>query len=503
MDYDKLLELFDSLAFSQDLSLAQCASRIKSYNQILTELSKKEAHTDREAEILSKLIGENGWATQAKNRIKSLESIDAARRAALETSQEINQYLQPPTNPAGSTTKSGSGGTSIELVESADDKLYQTGGFKSLGHLSYDLIHFPERKRESVKSITGWVALSTRVITHNNPNEEEKREAIKAYEAIKATDGMSVNDALMDILVPPQFSQQIFRRRARSGQDLASKCYQIPIKNTSIQLPAFNDFSDKETDFAGGVQAFWESEGSDLLLSKPSNPRIISFRPKRLTVGVKLSDDAREEGAGFLDSFIEEGASRAFVFKINYNLFWGNGVGKPHGALNSNAKIKIAREASQLKTIVAQNIEKMYQAFPAEYLDGAAWYVNQDCLSQLTFLTMPTGSSSGQALFVGANGFVDAPYGRIKGLPIIPVPYAQTLGTEGDITLINWSQIGFCQRGETASSISMHVRFLQSEQVMKFVAKIDAQSMWDQPIEPLHGTNKTSIIVTLETRPAS
>ena len=87
---------------------------------------------------------------------------------------------------------------------------------------------------------------------------------------------------------------------------------------------------------------------------------------------------------------------------------------------------------------------------------NAVWFINQDVEPQLYALSQIIGTA-GVQVYLPANGISGQPYGTLFGRPVIPVEYAATLGTEGDITLCDFSQYVLADKGGVQSASSMHV----------------------------------------------
>ena len=111
------------------------------------------------------------------------------------------------------------------------------------------------------------------------------------------------------------------------------------------------------------------------------------------------------------------------------------------------------------------------------------------------------GTSSSVPSYFPPGGLADAPYGRLKGRPVIPTQAAQTLGDEGDITLVDLkSYMTLVKTGGMRSDVSMHLYFDYDIMAFRFILRIDGQPYLSAPIDPLHGTTTLSPFVTLAAR---
>ena len=145
-------------------------------------------------------------------------------------------------------------------------------------------------------------------------------------------------------------------------------------------------------------------------------------------------------------------------------------------------------------TITHDNLKKMWaRRFPG---GDHVWYINQDCEPALDDLAKIIGTSGVEPNYVsyGPDGVL-----RIKGRPVETLEYASTLGTVGDITLVDWTQYAMI-----ASSIqqaaSMHFKFDTDEQSFRTTMRVDGACMWKTALTPFKGTATQSPVVKLATR---
>jgi hypothetical protein len=78
--------------------------------------------------------------------------------------------------------------------------------------------------------------------------------------------------------------------------------------------------------------------------------------------------------------------------------------------------------------------------------------------------------------------------------------YCATLGTVGDIQLLDLSQYFLIDKGGIRADSSMSVRFLYNERAFRWLYRCDGQPSWNSALTPLNGTNTLSPFVNLATR---
>lgn len=180
-------------------------------------------------------------------------------------------------------------------------------------------------------------------------------------------------------------------------------------------------------------------------------------------------------------------------FRLDSEIWSGNGAGQCLGVMSSDLPVTVAPENAQTAaTINATNISKMMARFKGD-IRKAAWFVNQDTLSQFPLMTV------GQVP-VFQPDFAASPFGGLFRLPIVPVEHCKTLGALGDIVLADWSQYLLITKGGVEEAESIHVKFLTDETAFRFIMRNNGQPLHDQPITPLNGSNTLSPFVMLGAR---
>lgn len=297
--------------------------------------------------------------------------------------------------------------------------------------------------------------------------------------------------------VPPDFREQIWQKI--TGVDsLMGRSTELVTSANSITIP-----KDETTpwDTTTGVQVYWSGEGDQITQSK-INLEMNNFRLNKLTALVPVSEELLEDAPG-LDSYLRARVPVKMASKINTALVRGNGVGKPLGFLNSSSLITISKEVSQdAATIVHQNIENMFARLWAPSRANAVWMINQDVEAQLglmSFRGIETGNP--MPIYLPAGNIAGSPFGSLKGRPVIPAEPMSTLGTFGDIALVDWSQYMTVTKGQAIrTDVSIHLFFDQDLQAYRFIFRMTGSPMWGASITPENGSNTRSWAVALETR---
>ena len=298
--------------------------------------------------------------------------------------------------------------------------------------------------------------------------------------------------------VMPEFNHQIFEHVY--SNDLVSSTDNYTVGGNNMTFLANAETSRLDGFRHGGLRGYWTGEGQTITASKPT-VREIQMKLQKLAVVVYLTDELISDSAQALEQYVTRKASDEFNFMIGNALFNGDGVGKPLGVLNAPSLLAIAAESGQTPTtIVSANIIKAQNRFFAPYFGNASWYINQDCMQQLMQLTLATGTYSGQLVYTPPTGLSALPYGSLGGRPLKPIEFAGTLGSQGDITLADLSQVLSISKGGIAQAVSMHIEFLTDQLALRFTMRMNATPWENSPITPYKGSNTQSSFVCLAAR---
>lgn len=428
-------------------------------------LAKKEQNVKAARKLLDTVEAEGRDMTeeeseQHKELIASIgETTDAiaAERTLLEAEADLE----------GRSIDDGAGTDVIGLAAAEDPKR----GFQSMGEF----------------------ATAVRAAMSGPGAQVDERLLIDA--AVPSTAGRESVGSDGGYAVPPQYRTDIME--AVGAEDsLFSMTDQIPIERNSIKMPV-----DETTpwDTTNGIQVAWEDELNQLSQSKP-HLDLTEFNARKITSLVPVSEELMED-ASAMDAYLRRKAPVKIQFAVDLAIVQGNGVGRPLGLLNSPALITVAKEGSQsADTIVRANINKMWARMPARNRRNAVWLINQDADPQLQELQF-TGTESPIPLYMPNGGLSQTPYDTLKGRPVIYHQAANTLGSKGDIMLVDMSQYAtVVKRGGIKVDVSMHLYFDANAMAYRFILRVGGHPWLKAPIDPRDGSNTLSPFVTLAER---
>lgn len=302
-------------------------------------------------------------------------------------------------------------------------------------------------------------------------------------------------------LVQQDFSTELLKNVFETGI-LASRCRRIPISGNanSMKLPGLDETSRASTRW-GGIVGYWEEEAAEKTASKPKF-RKIELSLKKL-IGLCYATDELLQDAAALEGVIRQGFVSEFGFLLDDAIINGTGAGQPLGILNAGCLVSVSKETGQkAATVVFENIIKMWSRLFASSRPNAVWLINQNVEPQLFGMSLAVGTG-GVPVYMPAGGLSGQPYGTLFGRPVLPIEQSATLGTVGDILLVDLAN-GYLlgEKGGVQADMSIHVRFQYDESCFRFVLRVDGQPVRAAALTPYKGgSNYTqSHFIALETR---
>ncbi len=438
----------------------------------------KEQIQKRQVEVIERM---NALADAAKKENRGLSQDEAKEfdtleaeveslKGSLERAERLEKLNQ---ERAQSTSKP----VDIKVVrEAGEDEKGECKVWRSFG--------------EQLQAVVGAAKNPYKMDSRLTQSDKLMRAATGLQESVLADGGF---------LVQQDFANEILARAYETGV-LASRVRRMSISSNSngMKIPAVDEVSRANGSRWGGIQAYWEGEADAYTASKPKF-KMMELVLKKLT-GLYYATDEVLADASVLESVVSQGFAEEFGFKLDDAILNGDGAGKPLGMLSSPSLVTVAKEGSQTAaTINVNNLAKMRSRLYGRSRQNAIWLMNQDIEPQLLTLSISVGNNAFPVYLQGGT-VAGEQFDTLFGRPTFPVEQCATLGTVGDILLVDPSQYLLIDKGQMQRAVSVHVRFLHDEQVFKFTYRVDGQPIWSSALTPFKGSNTQSPFVALATR---
>lgn len=423
-----------------------------------TALKQRRADLKREADTIFKAAESGGLTDEQRTRLDAIEKEQGTISADLE---RFDRHSGITVDQAAA----------IDPVKVDDDPSFGWKGNGGCGAFYQAVIRAEDQKYRSNEGV------------------------LRLHAAVTGASEGQPSDG--GFLVPPEYAAGILDR-VYGDSPIVSRCQMIPISSNSIKINAVNETSRVNGSRLGGVQAYWTEEGGTATSTKPTFRQMSLNLRKLMAIGY-LTDELLEDSAA-IEGVFNKAFQEEITFKLEDAVINGTGAGQPLGILNGGSTVSVAKETGQAAaTLNVENITKMYSRLWARSRGNGVWFYNQDIEPQLFTMGLAVGLG-GVPIFMPSGGLSASPFNTILGRPAIPIEQAATLGTVGDLMLLDLSQYVLASRGGIKSATSMHVRFLNDEQVLKLTYRVDGQPVWNSALTPFKGSNTQSPFITLATR---
>lgn len=302
-------------------------------------------------------------------------------------------------------------------------------------------------------------------------------------------------------LVPPQTSNEIWNALSASPSNLLALTDSYTVTGDSLTFNANAETSRVQGSLYGGVRAYWIAEADQFTKSKPKF-RQLKLEPQELAAIIYCTDKLLANSGPALGQYISRAASDAIMHLINQAIIEGTGAGQPTGILNSPCTVSVAKETNQAAaTILQENVSKMWARLHPLARQSAVWLHNVDVEPALdTFSTVVKNVAGTENVGGYANKVFNPETRTLKGRPLVPAEFCATLGTVGDIILVDLKSYATGIRGAIDTAMSMHVRFEYAETAFRFKFAVDGQTWLASALTPAKGSNTLSTVVTCATR---
>ena len=374
-----------------------------------------------------------------------------------------------------------------------DQPIYRGSPATALGMQLLDIRTISEPSRFSNSEVTE--ARSRVEKSQKRSMEKVAKHLEKEGRAVSST-GMSVSvPSEGGIFLQGETSTELMTNGFNNSEILPRTAKRTLTATQYVKIIGIDEQSRVDGSRGGGIRVYTNKELGEYTASKTKFAEI-RVEPQKLT-GLFPASDEMMRNVTFLGQEVRQLFGEEFAFKCQNLGIRGSGAGEALGILTANCKVSVAKETGQkAKTILTTNLSKMWARFTGRRAN-AAWFINRDVNPELDALSITAGTGALEPRFItyDSQGVL-----RIKGAPVIEIEQCETLGTEGDIILADWSQYVCADMGDIQEAMSIHVDFIYGQQLFRFTYYFDGQPRWKSAITPFKGSNTVSPFVVLAVR---
>jgi HK97 family phage major capsid protein len=353
-------------------------------------------------------------------------------------------------------------------------------------------IHAPTRHRPTGRAYREMFGTRLSMDGWHNGDEYLKAIGLGLYDprimavsthGVDSEGGFSVPTQLVADMLDASLENEIVRSRA----DVR------PMTSETLGIWGF-DVSNSSDTLYGGFSGHWIAEAAEIPLEQPMLRKLM-LAAKKLALLCEVSNELLASGQGYSDG-LQSAITKAMGYFMDVAFLTGSGIGQPQGVLNDPALVVVAKETGQgADTIVYDNLTRMFARMHPASVSNSVWVASQTCIPQLASLTIPVGTGGDHipAMTRAGGGF------ELLTREVIFSEKLPSLGDQGDIMLVDFSQYAIGLRQDMSLDRSAHVGFTRDTSHFRGILRADGQGKWAAPYTPRNG-DTLSWCVTLAER---
>jgi HK97 family phage major capsid protein len=314
---------------------------------------------------------------------------------------------------------------------------------------------------QAFPSVGAYIRAATR-----GPSNEKEAAALRSVDMMTRTITGSTNGG--EYLLPLTQVPEIFSTsNAQPGLFQYARRYNVP--GRSLRIPYLlqdEGTSELNRPMAGKIaNVTIVGEGATKPSREPSFGQRILTMYKYAAITEFGDELLGDDFTGELPAEVTAAVGGQTINKINEDItIDGTGSSQPLGAFNTNntALLKVARNtASQFKAVDAFAMYERHTHGP-----NSVWMISRRVLAQL--FAMQTTNNT---MVTWIPNLRDKPTMTLLGLPVIVTDLLPTLGSEGDVALVNGDFYAMGLRQALTVESSIHYKFVNDITTYRFVAR--------------------------------
>jgi HK97 family phage major capsid protein len=294
-------------------------------------------------------------------------------------------------------------------------------------------------------------------------------------------------------LIPPQFQNELLTIAAEDAF-IEPRAKVLPMNSRTAQWPMLDITTTQATGvtpYFGGVQAQWQPEAATINEFEPAFKQS-EWTAWDLVLFTLASNQILADNGIGLDALLTQLFGAAMVWFKEYAFLQGKGAGNsmPLGILNAPATY--VQNRGTPATFKLADAAAMMSHLQIRSWDDACWIMHQSVIPQL--IQMVDNASSNRLVWMNPvmPGQVGAaasklPNAFLNGLPLFFTEKLPSLGTKGDVMLVDWSRYVIGQRLDVQIDVSPHFKFQNNQLAWRVVARCDGKPWLNSTIQDAAG----------------
>lgn len=320
---------------------------------------------------------------------------------------------------------------------------------------------------------------------------EKYESMVNAYSPHTGADG--------GFLIEEEFRADIMTR-ALEGAVVRPQATVVPLPTGKMRWPV-NDFTTEVGSVYGGISFAWLDAGETFPESSATFAAL-SLEAHKLG-GLASLPNELIRFAPALETWARQNMPNAMRHAEDVAFMKGNGVDKPLGGMHAAnpSLIVVAAESGQPSaTITWNNVLAMFARLLPDSYATAEWDIAPNCIPEIHTMALPVGTGGSAVMFSEGQGPAQLPM-SILGVPIRYTRKAlAALGTQGDISLNDWTQYTIGDAQAITLDTSEHSAFTSDKTQIRILSHLDGQPSQLSALTPEYGGDTLSSFVQLATR---
>jgi len=306
----------------------------------------------------------------------------------------------------------------------------------------------------------------------------------------------SVEPASGGFLIPEELRSQILELSLETAI-VRGRATVIPMNTLRVPIPAVDETSHAAS-VRGGLVGYWTEEAAQLTETEAKFQRVV-LDAKKLTCYGEVPNELFQDAGPAFDAWLRRALPDTVAFFEDLAFLNGSGVGEPLGVLKGSGLISVTRTTAN-KILWLDILAMVARLLPSSF-NRAVWVASPATLPELGNLQSVVKNVAGTENVGGAaiwltSGSADAPTG-ILGRPLLFSEKVPTLGTAGDLSLVDFSTYLVGDRMAASFETSPHYKFGSDETAIRTILRVDGRPWVNSPLTPKNGGATLSPYVRL------
>ena len=302
-------------------------------------------------------------------------------------------------------------------------------------------------------------------------------------------------------VVPGKLVENLFDTNSvPASTPLLKHCIRQPMSTVTATAPGFADNDHSTSPY--GITWGAISEGESFGDYQDVTIEAVNVTAKKHGALFCCSNEWLADSLPGTRKRLEQLWRESLLWYVEDRLWNGIGAaGDPSGVLTaSDSIIAITAETGQAAaSIVTENVINMWSRLRPGAHGRSFWAANPTCFPALCQLHQNIGAGGAPVGLLQPSGVVDGPSHTIFGRPLHLLEHLPTLGTAGDLVLIDPKAYVFADRQQITLESSPHVRFANDQTVFRSSVRFDGQPLLRSVFTPKNGSTQ-SWCLTIATR---